>query len=76
MNTLPELRLPKLADRVPVRVTLSLSPELNQALADYGVLYEETYGRSEPVQALIAAMLVSFLESDRHFVRRRSRSPS
>lgn len=66
-----ELRLPKLPDRTPVKVTVSLSPELNRALSDYAALYREAYGEAEPVQALIPAMLASFLESDRLFARRR-----
>lgn len=62
------LKLPKLADRVPVRTTILLSPELNQALAAYAELYAEAYGRTEPVAELIPAMLARFLASDRAFV--------
>ena len=65
------LRLAKLPDRTPVKLTISVSPELNQALVDYAELYRETYGQAEPVQDLIPAMLASFLEGDRAFVRRR-----
>lgn len=63
------LKLPKLADRVPVRTTILLSPELNQALAAYAELYAEAYGRTEPVAELIPAMLARFLASDRAFVK-------
>ncbi|HYE29073.1 MAG TPA: DUF2274 domain-containing protein [Allosphingosinicella sp.] len=65
------LRLGKLPDRTPVKVTISLSPELNQALGEYAALYQETYGHPEPVQELIPAMLNSFLEGDKLFARRR-----
>ena len=68
---MPGIRLARLPDRSPVKMTISLSPELSQALADYAALYEETYGREEPVQELVPAMLASFLESDRLFTRRR-----
>lgn len=68
---MPDLRLPKLRDRTPVKLSISVSPELNAALTDYAALYQETYGQSEPVQELIPAMLVSFLESDKAFARRR-----
>ena len=68
---MPELRLPKLPDRIPVKITISVSPDLNQALADYAALYQETYGQAEPVQDLIPAMLASFLDGDRAFARRR-----
>lgn len=66
-----ELRLQKLRDRTPVKMTIALPPELNQALAQYAELYRETYGQAEPLQELIPAMLASFLESDKAFARRR-----
>ena len=44
-----ELRLRKLPDRTPVRMTVNLSPELNQALLDYAALYGEVYGQAEPL---------------------------
>lgn len=66
-----DLRLRKLPDRTAVKLTISLPPELNLALTDYAAAYQETYGQAEPVAELIPAMLESFLESDRAFVRRR-----
>lgn len=71
MRVMPDLRLPKLPDRTPVKLTISVSPELHAALTDYATLYAETYGQSEPVQELIPAMLANFLEGDRSFARRR-----
>jgi hypothetical protein len=68
---MPDLLLPRLPERRPVKVTISLSPALNQALADYGALYREAYGEGEPVHELIPAILERFLESDRAFQRRR-----
>ena len=65
------LRLGKLPDRTPVKVAISLSPELHRALTEYAALYEEAYGQAEPVQELIPAMLASFLEGDKNFARRR-----
>jgi hypothetical protein len=70
---MPDLRLPKLPDRTPVKITISVSPDLSQALTDYAALYQETYGQAEPVQELIPAMLASFLEGGRAFARRGSR---
>lgn len=66
-----ELKLGKLPDRTPVKLTISVLPELHQALADYAALYASTYGREEPIAELIPAMLSAFLESDRSFVRER-----
>ena len=68
---MPELKLPKLPDRTPVKISISLMPDLHQALADYAALYAATYGREEPVAELIPAMLGAFLESDRSFSRER-----
>ncbi len=65
------LRLGKLPDRTPVKVTISLPPELSEALTDYAALYREAYGEAEPVHELIPAMLARFLEGDRAFARRR-----
>lgn len=72
-----ELKLPMLPERVPVKITIAVLPDLNQALADYAALYASTYGREEPVAELIPAMLASFLESDRIFAKtRQSRTRS
>ena len=68
---MPDLRLPRLPDRSPVKMTISLPPDLNRALSDYADLYNEVYGQSEPVQELIPAMLASVLDGDRLFARRR-----
>lgn len=64
-----DLRLARLPERTPVRITLAVPPALNQMLADYAALYARTYGSDEPVAELIPAMLRAFLESDRSFAR-------
>ncbi len=66
-----DLRLARLPDRTPVRITISITPVLNQALADYAALYARTYGSDEPLAELIPAMLSAFLESDKTLVRAR-----
>lgn len=69
-----ELRLSKLPDRTPVKLSIHVSPELHCALVDYAAAYEQAYGQREPLTELIPAMLASFLESDRGFARQRKRS--
>lgn len=66
-----ELKLARLPDRTPVKMSFMATPELSDALAVYAALYAESYGREEPVAELIPAMLAAFLESDRAFARRR-----
>lgn len=67
-----ELKLAKLPDRTPVKLSITVTPDLHQMLHDYAALYAEAYGREEPVSELIPAMLAAFLESDRNFVRSRA----
>ena len=69
-----DLKLPQLPDRNPVKLSISVLPDLHQALAEYAALYATTYGREEPVAELIPAMLAAFLESDRAFSRSRTGS--
>ena len=63
------LKLGKLPERTPVKLTSSLMPDLHQQLLAYVALYTEHYGSEEPLTELIPAMLTSFLESDREFQR-------
>ena len=68
---MPELKLAKLPDRTPAKITITVSAELNQALGQYAEIYRAAYGDSEPVAELIPYMLGSFLESDRGFAKAR-----
>lgn len=64
-----ELKLPKLPDRTPVKLTITLGAELHQALKDYADLYQATYGVSEQVVDLIPFMLEAFVQGDKGFTR-------
>jgi hypothetical protein len=66
-----ELKLGKLPDRTPVKLTIAVSPDLNQDLADYAAAYRETYGEAESVAELVPYMLRAFLEGDRGFAKAR-----
>lgn len=67
-----ELKLSKLPDRTPVKLTISIAPELHRALHDYADAYERAYGQREAAADLVPFMLASFLEGDRAFARGRS----
>lgn len=67
-----DLKLSRLPDRNPVKLSISMMPDLHQALMDYAALYAQAYGRDEPVTELIPAMLGAFLESDRGFSKARA----
>lgn len=68
---MPELKLGKLPDRTPVKITITVSPDLNQVLREYAAIYRTTYGEAEAVADLIPFMLGAFLESDRGFAKAR-----
>lgn len=68
---MPELKLAKLPDRKPVKITITVSPRLNKALNAYALAYRDTYGETEHVRALIPFMLEIFLSGDRGFARAR-----
>ncbi|OBP72335.1 transposase [Mesorhizobium loti] len=69
-----DLKLGKLPDRTPSKMTIIVSADLNQALKDYAALYRQTYGESETVAELIPFMLAGFLEADRAFAKARKES--
>ena len=68
---MPDLKLGKLPDRSPIKVSISIMPDLAADLSAYAELYKEAYDREEPLATLIPAMLTTFLASDRAFVRAR-----
>jgi len=70
---MPELKLAGITDRTPVKLTITVLPDLHQALQDYARIYAETYGRDEPVSELVPAILSAFLDSDRAFAKARER---
>jgi hypothetical protein len=67
------MRLPKLPDRTPVKLTTTLQPQLATRLRDYADFYAETYGLREEVADLVPFMLDAFLDGDADF-RRASRA--
>jgi len=69
---MPELKLGRLPDRTPVKLAITVTPDLHQLLQEYAALYAEVYGREEAITELVPAMLAAFLESDRSFLRARS----
>lgn len=63
------LKLPKLPDRTPIKITVTVNAALNQALHGYAALYRATYGETASVSDLIPFMLDGFLKSDPAFAK-------
>jgi hypothetical protein len=66
-----DIKLAKLPDRIPVKLTIMIAPDLHEALQAYAVAYERAYGVAEPVNELIPAMLIAYLNGDRAFAKNR-----
>ncbi len=58
------LKLAQLPDRMPVKLTIAVQPDLKKALDDYAALYAQSYGSQEHVADLIPFMLDAFLKAD------------
>ena len=67
------MKLSKLPDRTPVKLTTALMPNLAARLREYADFYAETYGTREEVADLVPFMLDAFLDGDADF-RRASRA--
>ena len=67
----PTLRIGKLPDLTPVKLTISLDREVHQLLEDYAHLYSQSYGEEVKPAKLIPAMLSGFLATDNGFKRAR-----
>ena len=67
----PALRIGKLPDLTPVKMTISLDREVHQMLDDYARIYGESYGEAVKPAELIPSMIAGFLASDNGFKRAR-----
>ena len=63
------IKLAKLPDRMPVKITISIPPELNKSLIAYAQAYRNEYQVTEKIGDLIPAMLENFLAADKEFVK-------
>ena len=70
-----DLKLSKLPDRIPVKLTITIQPDLAQGLREYAAVYRAAYGEAETVEELIPFMLAHFLEADRGFAKARKDVP-
>lgn len=68
---MPELKLAKLPDRTPIKLAITVTPDLHAALTEYAAVYKQTYGQEEPLAELVPHMLAAFLASDRGFAKAR-----
>ena len=67
------MKLAKLPDRTPIKMSVVLAPSLAKRLREYADFYAETYGSKEEVAELIPFILEAFLDCDSAFKRKRER---
>ena len=67
----PALRIAKLPDLTPVKMTIQVEPEVHRMLEDYAALYAQSYGEKVAPASLVPSMLASFLASDKGFKKAR-----
>ena len=63
------IKLSKLPDRPPVKLTVNIEPELSRTLARYADFYRVAYDQTAAIADLIPAIVDAFLEGDRAFAR-------
>lgn len=69
----PVLRIAKLPDLTPVKMTVSMEPELHKTLEDYALIYSESYGETVKPSTLVPSMIAGFLAKDNGFKRARKK---
>lgn len=65
------IRLAKLPERTPVRLSIALQPDFHRNLEAYAAAYSEAYGEAEKITDLIPFMLEAYLASDKEFTKSR-----
>ena len=63
----PNLKIAKLRDMTPTKMSINVTPDLKSDLDIYARLYERAYGDKQDVPNLIPLMLEGFLASDSGF---------
>ncbi|MEM7730162.1 MAG: DUF2274 domain-containing protein [Pseudomonadota bacterium] len=72
----PSLRIARLPDLTPVKMTVHFEPETHRMLEDYATLYAQSYGEAITPVALVPTMIATFLASDAWFKRARKTLPN
>lgn len=65
------LKICKLPETTPIKLSISLPPPLEAELRDYARVYEKTYGHAAKPADLVPSMLASFMASDGNFKKAR-----
>lgn len=67
----PAIRIAKLPDLTPIKMSISVEPEVHKMLEDYAKIYSATYSETVKPAALVPSMIAAFLATDNGFKRAR-----
>lgn len=67
----PVLRIGKLPNLTPIKLTISLNREVYEMLEDYARVYGDSYGEAVKPAELIPFIIKGFLATDNGFKRAR-----
>lgn len=67
----PKLRIGKLPDLTPVKLTITIDPDTHACLVDYAAIYAESYGEKVKPAELVPSMISGFLATDVGFRKAR-----
>ncbi len=70
------LRLKKIADKTPVKLTLALPPEVHADLLRYAEIYRKEHGSQETPQVLASHMVAIFMQGDSQFRKAKNTTPT
>jgi hypothetical protein len=68
----PTLRIAKLPNLTPVKLTVSLEPEVYNMLEDYTKIYNDSYQDAAKPTELVPSMIAKFMAMDSGFKRART----
>jgi hypothetical protein len=69
---MPDLKLRKLPNRTPVKMTISVMPDFEEALRDYAALHSAQHGVDSTPADIASAMVEQFILNDREFAKARA----
>ncbi|EJL24482.1 hypothetical protein PMI01_04663 [Caulobacter sp. AP07] len=69
---MPDLKLGKLPNRTPVKMTISVMPDYEEALRDYAAIHSAQHGVASTSADIASGMVEQFITNDREFAKARA----
>lgn len=69
---MPDLKLGKLPNRTPIKMTISVMPDFEEALRDYASIHSAQHGVESTPADIASGMVEQFIIADREFAKARA----